>query len=98
MDTWIHYHEFMNVNEQLTIRGVDESTKNRLISRAKANGMSLNAYNLEVLRREAGTSSNQHTNGLERFSGVAPLDSKVEAALSDQRKVTPDKWDKYGVS
>lgn len=91
------YHVFMNVNEQLTIRGVDEVTKNRLIARAKSNGMSLNAYNLEVLRREAGTSSSKRTNGLERFSGIAALDTKVEEALTNQRKAVLDKWDKYGL-
>ncbi len=93
----MHYHVYMNVNEQLTIRGVDEMTKNRLIARAKSNGMSLNAYNLEVLRREAGTSSGKRTNGLERFSGIATFETKVEEALRDQRKTTPDKWDTYGL-
>lgn len=93
----MHYHVCMNTNEQLTIRGVDEATKKRLIDRAKAQGMSLNAYNLEVLRREAGTSDAKKTNGLERFSGVATFESSVEEALKDQRKATPDKWDSYGL-
>jgi len=85
------------MNEQLTIRGVDEATKKRLATRARARGMSLNAYNLEVLRREAGTSEVKKTNGLERFSGVTVLETKIEEALKDQRKVTPDKWDSYDI-
>lgn len=65
--------------------------------RAHSRGMSLNAYNLELLRREAGTSETKKTNGLERFSGIAAFDPKIEEALEDQRKVTPDKWDSYGL-
>jgi len=87
----------MNTNEQLTIRGVDEITKKRLIVRARARGMSLNSYNLEVLRREAGTSEVKKTNGLERFSGVTVLETKIEEALKDQREATSDKWDSYDI-
>jgi plasmid stability protein len=83
----------MNNFQQLTIRGVDETTKRLLETRARKYGISLNAYNLELLRREVGTSSISKTNGLERFIGVAPFDSMVEEALKDQRKPTPDKWD-----
>ncbi len=54
--------------------------------------MSLNAYNLELLRQNAGTSDTATTNGLERFAGVSPLDPAVEEALLDQRQVVPDKW------
>ena len=70
-------------------------TKARLLARAKARGMSLNAYNLEILRREAGTSESKKTNGLERFSGRATFESDIEEALEDQRKVIPDKWESY---
>jgi plasmid stability protein len=93
----MYYHGYMNTNEQLTIRGVDEATKKRLTARARARGMSLNSYNLEVLRREAGTSESKKTNGLERFSGITAFETKIEEALEEQRKVTPDKWDSYGI-
>jgi plasmid stability protein len=93
----MYYHGYMNTNEQLTIRGVDEATKKRLTARARARGMSLNSYNLEVLRREAGTSEAKKTNGLERFSGITTFETKIEEALKEQRKVTPDKWDSYGI-
>jgi|GEM_PF-449428 len=93
----MHYHECMNTNEQLTIRGVDEATKRRLTARAKARGMSLNSYNLEILRREAGTSESRKTNGLERFSGIAAFEPNIEEALKEQRTATPDKWDSYGI-
>lgn len=87
----------MHTVQQLTIRGVDEATKQRLVAHARKRGMSLNAYNLELLRQDAGTSSTKKTNGLERFIGIAPLDPDVEAALKDQRRATPDKWDSYGL-
>jgi plasmid stability protein len=88
----------MNTTQQLTIRGVDEATKNTLIARARQRGMSLNAYNLELLRQDAGTTDAAgKTNGLERFIGIAPLDPQVEETLRDQHKATPDKWDSYGL-
>lgn len=93
----MYYHGCMNTNEQLTIRGVDEVTKRRLTARARDRGMSLNSYNLEILRREAGTSEAKKTNGLERFSGITEFDAKIEEALKEQRKVTADKWDSYGI-
>jgi len=93
----MHYTVGMNSTQQLTIRGVDEMTKRLLETRARERGISLNAYNLELLRREVGTSSAKKKNGLERFIGIAPFDSKVEEALKDQRKPTADKWDSNGL-
>jgi len=87
----------MNTTQQLTIRGVDARTKQLLIARARQSGMSLNTYNLELLRREVGTNSTKPTNGLERFVGIAPLDTKVEEALREQHHASPDKWDSYGL-
>lgn len=87
----------MNTTHQVTIRGIDNTTKQRLLARARQRGLSLNAYNLALLRKEVGTTSPKGTNGLERFIGIAPLDSKVEAALQDQHRVTPDKWDANGL-
>jgi hypothetical protein len=83
--------------QQITIRGIDEATKERLLARARQRGVSLNAYNLELLRQDAGTSNTMKTNGLERFAGIMPLDSIVEEALVDQRRLTRDKWDSYGL-
>ena len=96
MQARIHYIVGMNTTQQLTIRGVDETTKRLLENRARKRGISLNAYNLELLRREVGT-DNKKTNGLERFIGIAKLDPKVEEALKDQRKATFDKWDSNGL-
>ena len=87
----------MNTIGQITIRGLDKATKQRLVARASQRGMSLNAYNLELLRQDAGTNNTSKTNGLERFAGIMPFDSIVEDALGDQRRVTPDKWDSYGL-
>lgn len=97
MHTRMHYHACMNVQEQLTIRGVDQTTKERLQARAQLQGMSLNAYNLELLRREAGTGQSRPTNGLERFAGTASLELEIEDALKDQRRATRDKWESYGL-
>lgn len=87
----------MNTSNQITIRGVDARTKKRLSDRARQRGMSLNAYNLELLKQNAGTSDVATTNGLERFAGVAALDPAVEEALRDQRRALPDKWDSRGL-
>jgi hypothetical protein len=87
----------MNTNKQITIRGVDDTTKKRLSDHARQRRMSLNAYNLELLRQDAGTSDTSSTNGLERFAGVTPLDPIVVEALLDQRKPVPDKWDTHGL-
>ena len=87
----------MNINQQITVRGVDETTKQRLVARAQQRGMSLNAYSLELLRRDAGTSETKKTNGLERFAGVVSFVPEVEDALSDQRRTDTDKWDSYGL-
>lgn len=89
--------ESMDTTEQITIRGVDKATKQRLLTRARQRGMSLNAYNLELLRQDAGTSNTTNTNELERFAGIMPLDPTVEEALGDQRRVAPDKWGTYGL-
>lgn len=97
MPTCTHYVEYMNTIQQITIRGVDDATKERLQAHARQRGVSLNAYSLELLRRDAGTSPAVKTNGLERFAGIMPLDSKVEEALANQRRPTPDKWDSYGL-
>ncbi len=87
----------MNISQQLTIRGVDKTTKKSLEARARQRGLSLNAYNLELLRRDAGTSPARPTNGLERFAGLMPFDPIVEETLADQRRPTPDKWDNHGL-
>jgi beta-glucosidase/6-phospho-beta-glucosidase/beta-galactosidase len=91
------YHAYMNTTQQLTIRGVDAQTKHRLIEHARQKGLSLNAYNLEMLRKDAGTSLNKKTNGLECFAGIADLDPKVKEALRNQREIITDKWDSYGL-
>jgi hypothetical protein len=83
----------MSTSNQITIRGLDDATKKRLLERARQRGVSLNAYNLELLRQSAGTSDSATTNGLERFGGAGPLDPRVEEALLDQRRPVPDKWD-----
>jgi plasmid stability protein len=44
---------------QLTIRGLDARTKQRLQKRAAENGMSLNKYALESLRLNAGSDSSE---------------------------------------
>jgi hypothetical protein len=97
MQTSMHYTVGMNTAQQLTIRGVDATTKQLLESRARERGISLNSYNLELLRREVGTNDAKKTNGLERFVGIVKFASKVEEALKDQRKPTPDKWDDNGL-
>ncbi len=97
MPTRIQYTAYMNTTQQITIRGVDEATKKLLLARARQRGLSLNAYNLELLRRDAGTSSVVASNGLERFAGLAPFDPQVEEALADQRRPTVDKWSRHGL-
>lgn len=87
----------MNTVQQLTVRGVDAQTKRALEAQARQRGMSLNAYNLELLKRQAGTAASETQNGLQRFVGVAPLDTRTEAALHEQRKPKPDKWESYGL-
>jgi hypothetical protein len=95
----MHYIEGMSTAHQLTIRGVDEATKKRLSARARKKGMSLNAYNLEVLRYAAGTSAVKKTNGLERFIGILEdeWDPEIDDVLKDQRRVDqrPDKIDRF---
>jgi hypothetical protein len=93
----MHYYEIMNTSQQITVRGVDDATKKRLLARARQRGMSLNAYNLELLRQDAGTSDTTKTNGLERFAGLMPFEPIVEESLLDQRHGSPDKWDTYGL-
>ena len=82
---------------QITIRGVDEATKKRLLARARASGLSLNAYNLKLLQRSTGTHRPNATNGLERFAGTMEYDSGLEKVLRDQRGVNAgsDKINKF---
>jgi hypothetical protein len=88
----------MNTTQQLTIRGVDEATKNILVARARQHGISLNAYSLNLLRQDVGTNTTmKKTNGLERFIGIGPLSPEVDEALHNQHKTIPDKWDSYGL-
>jgi plasmid stability protein len=77
----------MSSTHQLTIRGVDDATKKLLSAHARKKGMSLNAYSLEILRGQVGTSKAKKTNGLERFAGTMEFDEELEAALRDQRHI-----------
>ncbi len=56
--TWIHIHNaFMGVLVQ--IREVDEEVRDRLKASAAAEGLSLNAYLVRLLSREASTPTHQ---------------------------------------
>lgn len=66
---------------QITVRGLDDKTKQALVKKASRKGMSLNKYALESLRQAAGTNgSKERYQELKQFfskNGISKNDAKT---------------------
>ena len=92
-------------NLQLTIRGVDLRTKQRLAKAASSKGVSLNSLVVEVLRLTAGTNTTeerlQHIQGILRQYRISSRDIKAaETAIvgMDTMSKAKQKRDEHDLS
>lgn len=78
---------------QYTVRQVPCELDRRLRKLAKQRGMSLNAFVVECLSREADLSPEQpRYHDLDHLIGKLVYDEELEAALQDQRKIDEEMW------
>lgn len=74
----------MNNALQLTIRGLDTQTKQVLIKNAKQQGVSLNRYVLDAIKRGAGISDiNSRSDKLKNFLDDHHIDLADAQAVED---------------
>jgi hypothetical protein len=63
---------------QVTVRKVDDSVVAKAKEEAERKGVSMNTVLREAIGRGLGLTEEVKTNGLEKFSGVMPFESKQE--------------------
>ena len=88
----MHYYGIMTKTYQLTIRGLDETTKKRLEQRAAKQGISLNKLVLTTLDEAAGAKQQAKKLNLERYFGVMKFDAAFDEAIADQERIDEEKW------
>ena len=80
---------------QYTLRNVPVSVDRALRQRAQEQGRSLNAFLLDVLKREVGADGSEPAlhRDLDEFVGSWVPDPAVEQALKSMRNVDPRDWE-----
>jgi plasmid stability protein len=69
---------------QITIRGLDESTKAALVRRASQQGVSLNRYALKALRQSVGSEdSEKRYLEIKQFLSKNKIEQKDEESLDE---------------
>lgn len=78
----MHYNAYiMNTSSsQITIRGLDPSTKSALVKKAAQKGLSLNKYTLAMLKQVAGTDTSE-----ERYRAMKQFLSKHSMTKADKQ-------------
>lgn len=80
-----------NTTLQLTIRGLDATTKDALVRKAKRQGMSLNRYALKALRHSAGLDDGeQRYQAIKQFLATNHM-SKADKQAFDEALAWSDK-------
>lgn len=79
--------------KQYTVRQIPRELDRRLRNLARQRGMSLNAFIVESLARQADLAPEQaRYHDLDDLIGKWVHDDELEAALQDQRRIDEDMW------
>lgn len=97
---WLYYNAgIMQHTTQLTIRGIDARTKQRLTKIANLRGVSLNRLAVEVLQQTAGTNSAEvRLQSVRKVLHASRIDDQdirhAEAAIADMDAVSKAKQER----